>query len=152
MTVKDLRSRIAAAVVVVCLFAVGGWVFAQDKQAAPAAAAPAAPASPPSNPDPAGTATGGITDVTAKTTGTPTPQEIADFAGWGWAAYAAYDWTEAFRKGLVGRVEYRHDSANEKVFAIRAPGYVPTGKATFRQVRPRTRSASTSITSSFEGE
>jgi len=86
---------------------------------------------------------------------------------WGWAAYAAYDWTEAFRtalrveymkdaqgvrtqlsppgkkldlwevtataqykiwKGLVGRVEYRHDSANEKVFAIRAPGYVPTGK------------------------
>jgi len=90
-----------------------------------------------------------------------------DASWWGWAAYAAYDWTEAFRtalrveymkdaqgvrtqlspagkkldlwevtataqykiwKGLVGRVEYRHDSANEKVFAIRAPGYVPTGK------------------------
>jgi len=32
-------------------------------------------------------------------------------------------------KGLVGRVEYRHDSANQKVFAIRAPGYVPTGKS-----------------------
>jgi hypothetical protein len=86
---------------------------------------------------------------------------------WGWAGYAAYDWTEALRtalrleyfkdaqsvrtalaplgtktdlwevtatvqykiwKGLVGRVEYRHDSANQKVFAIRAPGYVPTGK------------------------
>jgi len=86
---------------------------------------------------------------------------------WGWAAYAAYDWTEKLRtalrleyfkdsegvrtqlsppgnkldlwevtltaqykiwKGLVGRVEYRHDSANQKVFAIRAPGYVPTGK------------------------
>lgn len=31
-------------------------------------------------------------------------------------------------KGLVGRLEYRHDSANQKVFAIRAPGYVPTGK------------------------
>jgi len=31
-------------------------------------------------------------------------------------------------RGLVGRVEYRHDSANQKVFAIRAPGYVPTGK------------------------
>ena len=87
---------------------------------------------------------------------------------WGWAAYAAYDWTEKLRtalrleyfkdsegvrtqlsppgnkldlwevtltaqykiwKGLVGRVEYRHDSANQKVFAIRAPGYVPTGKS-----------------------
>jgi len=32
-------------------------------------------------------------------------------------------------KGLVARVEYRHDSANQKVFAIRAPGYVPTGKS-----------------------
>jgi Putative beta-barrel porin-2, OmpL-like. bbp2 len=90
-----------------------------------------------------------------------------DASWWGWAAYVAYDWTEAFRtalrleymkdaegvrtqlsppgtkldlwevtataqykiwKGLVGRVEYRHDSANQKVFAIRAPGYVPTGK------------------------
>ena len=39
MTVKDLRSSIAAAVVVVWLFAVGGWVFAQDKPAAPSAAA-----------------------------------------------------------------------------------------------------------------
>jgi putative OmpL-like beta-barrel porin-2 len=87
---------------------------------------------------------------------------------WGWAGYAAYDWTEALRtalrleymkdaegvrtqlsppgtkldlwevtatvqykiwKGLVGRVEYRHDSASQKVFAIRAPGYVPTGKS-----------------------
>ena len=86
---------------------------------------------------------------------------------WGWAAYAAYDWTEKLRtalrleymkdaegvrtqlsppgntldlwevtmtaqykiwKGLVGRVEYRHDSANQKTFSIRAPGYVPTGK------------------------
>jgi len=32
-------------------------------------------------------------------------------------------------KGLVGRVEYRHDDANAKVFAIRAPGYVPTETA-----------------------
>jgi hypothetical protein len=91
-----------------------------------------------------------------------------DASWWGWAAYVAYDWTEAFRtalrleymkdaegvrtqlsppgnkldlwevtltaqyriwKGLVGRVEYRHDAANQKVFAIRAPGYVPTGKS-----------------------
>jgi hypothetical protein len=90
-----------------------------------------------------------------------------DASWWGWAGYAAYDWTEALRtalrleyfkdaesvrtglsplgtkldlyevtatvqykiwKGLVARVEYRHDSANQKVFAIRAPGYVPTGK------------------------
>jgi hypothetical protein len=86
---------------------------------------------------------------------------------WGWAAYAAYDWTEKLRtalrleyfqdsdgirtlavgagarvelygvtatlqykiwKGLVGRLEYRHDSADNKVFANRAPGNVPTGK------------------------
>jgi hypothetical protein len=32
-------------------------------------------------------------------------------------------------KGLVARLEYRHDNANQKVFAIRAPGYVPTGKS-----------------------
>ena len=90
-----------------------------------------------------------------------------DASWWGWAAYVAYDWTQAFRtalrleymkdaegvrtqlsppgnkldlwevtmtaqykiwKGLVARVEYRHDSANQKVFSIRAPGYVPTGK------------------------
>ena len=31
-------------------------------------------------------------------------------------------------KGLVGRLEYRHDSADEKVFSNRAPGNVPTGK------------------------
>src|SRR5438105_4199599 len=90
MTVKDLGSivrtwpwRIAAALVVACLLAVGGWVFAQDKPPAPAApAAPAAaPAPPPSKPDPAGTATGGIGDVTAKTAGKPTLEEVADFAG-----------------------------------------------------------------------
>jgi hypothetical protein len=93
-----------------------------------------------------------------------------DASWWGWAAYAAYDWTEKLRtairleyfqdtagvrtlaaatgagtrvalwdvtatiqykiwKGLVGRLEYRHDNANEKVFAIRAPGYAPTGKS-----------------------
>src|SRR5438309_6090853 len=90
MTVKDLGSivrtwswRIAAALVVACLLAVGGWVFAQDKPAAPAApsAPAAAPAPPPSKPDPAGTATGGIGDVTAKTAGKPTLEEVADFAG-----------------------------------------------------------------------
>ena len=83
MTVKDLGSiarilprRIAAALVVACLLAVSGWVFAQDKPAAPAAA----PAPPP-KPDLSGTATGGIADVTAKEVGKPTPAEIADFAG-----------------------------------------------------------------------
>jgi len=81
--VKDLGSiarilprRIAAALVVACLLAVSGWVFAQDKPAAPAAA----PAPPP-KPDLSGTATGGIADVTAKEVGKPTPAEIADFAG-----------------------------------------------------------------------
>jgi hypothetical protein len=32
-------------------------------------------------------------------------------------------------KGLVGRLEFRHDQANEKVFKIRTPGLVPTGKS-----------------------
>lgn len=32
-------------------------------------------------------------------------------------------------KGLVGRLEYRHDEADEKVFKVRAPGLVPTGKS-----------------------
>jgi hypothetical protein len=32
-------------------------------------------------------------------------------------------------RGLVGRVEYRHDQADEKVFKIRTPGLVPTGKS-----------------------
>src|SRR5262245_14599866 len=90
MTVKHLATtvstwhwRIAAALFFACLFAVGGWVFAQDKPAAPAApvVAAAQPAPPPSKPDPAGTATGGIADVTAKTAGKPTLDEIADFAG-----------------------------------------------------------------------
>jgi Putative beta-barrel porin-2, OmpL-like. bbp2 len=31
-------------------------------------------------------------------------------------------------KGLFTRLEYRHDNANQKVFATRAPGYVPTAK------------------------
>jgi hypothetical protein len=86
---------------------------------------------------------------------------------WGWAAYAAYDWTDRLRtatrleyfqdsdgvrtaalgagrkvslwdvtatlqykiwKGLVGRLEYRHDQADEKVFKVRTPGLVPTGR------------------------
>ncbi len=76
----------AIALAVGGLLALGGWVFAQDKAAAPpapAAPAPAvaAPAPPPSKPDPAGTATGGIADVTAKTAGKPTLEEMADFVG-----------------------------------------------------------------------
>lgn len=31
-------------------------------------------------------------------------------------------------KGLVGRLEYRHDQADTKVFEVRAPGLVGTGK------------------------
>jgi len=77
---RTLPWRIFAALVVACLLAVGGWVFAQDKPAAPAAPT-AAPAPPPSKPDPAGTATGGIADVTAKEVGKPTLTEVADFAG-----------------------------------------------------------------------
>ena len=78
-----------------------------------------------------------------------------DATWWGWAAYAAYDWTDKLRtslrqeffrdaagartgsglgtdlwsttatiqykiwKGLVGRVEYRHDQSDERVFRIR---------------------------------
>jgi ammonium transporter, Amt family len=88
MTVKSLAStvstwhwRIAAALLFACLFAVGGWVFAQDRPAVPQTVAAVQPAPPPSKPDPAGTATGGIADVTAKTAGKPTLEEIADFAG-----------------------------------------------------------------------
>ena len=88
MTVKSLAStistwhwRIAAALLFASLFAVGGWVFAQDRPAVPQTVAAVQPAPPPSKPDPAGTATGGIADVTAKTAGKPTLEEIADFAG-----------------------------------------------------------------------
>lgn len=96
----------------------------------------------------------------------------ADATWWGWAGYAAYDWTDklrtAFRqeffrdaagarsgsgigtdlwsttatvqykiwKGLVGRVEYRHDASDEKVFRVRysrpdiaSQGLLPRGKS-----------------------
>jgi Putative beta-barrel porin-2, OmpL-like. bbp2 len=32
-------------------------------------------------------------------------------------------------KGPVGRVEFRHDQADQKVFKIRTPGLVPTSKS-----------------------
>ncbi len=91
---------------------------------------------------------------------------------WGWAGYAAYDWTDklrtAFRReffrdaagarsgtgigtdlwsttatvqykiwrGLMGRVEYRHDASDEKVFRVRysrpditSQGLLPRGKS-----------------------
>jgi hypothetical protein len=87
---------------------------------------------------------------------------------WGFAGYAAYDWTEKLRtaargeffrdadgartlaagagtpvslweitataqykiwKGLVGRIEYRHDEADRKVFKVRAPGLVATSES-----------------------
>jgi hypothetical protein len=89
----------------------------------------------------------------------------ADANWWGYAVYAAYDWTEKLRtalrgeyftdpmgartgagqkislwettatvqykiwRGLVGRLEYRHDDADTKVFKIRTPGLVPTSKS-----------------------
>jgi Amt family ammonium transporter len=66
------------------VLALAGKVSSQDKPApapgAPAAAAPAPPP-PPSKPDPAGTATGGIGDVTAKEASKPTLTEVAEFAG-----------------------------------------------------------------------
>jgi Amt family ammonium transporter len=68
------------ALVVGGLLAVGGWVFAQDKPAAPSTPAVSAPAPAP-KPDPAGTATGGVADVTAKVAGKPTVEEIADYVG-----------------------------------------------------------------------
>jgi hypothetical protein len=91
-----------------------------------------------------------------------------DASWWGWAAYAAYDWTEKLRtalrvgffddtdgvrtlavapgarvelydvtatvqykiwRGLVGRLEYRHDEANRAVFKIQNPGPAPTSQA-----------------------
>ena len=48
--------------VVASLLAVGGWVFAQGKPAAPSTR-PVAPA-PPTKPDPGGTETGGVADAT----------------------------------------------------------------------------------------
>ena len=63
----------------VLVLALVGKVLSQDKPAsAPAAAAPAPP---PSKPDPAGTATGGIADVSAKEAGKPTLAEIGEQAG-----------------------------------------------------------------------
>ena len=62
------------------MLSVGGWVVAQEKPAVPPPASAAAP-TPPAKPDPAGTATGGIGDVTAKIAGKPTLDEIADDVG-----------------------------------------------------------------------
>ena len=89
----------------------------------------------------------------------------SDAVWWGWAAYAAYDWTESLRtslrqeyfkdadgartgfgaklslwsttatvqykiwKGLAGRLEYRHDQADEDAYKIRRPAFVPTSKS-----------------------
>ncbi len=63
------------------VLALAGKVLSQDKPAPAPAPAAAAPAPPPSKPDPAGTATGGIADVTAKEAGKPTILEIADAVG-----------------------------------------------------------------------
>jgi hypothetical protein len=91
-----------------------------------------------------------------------------DASWWGWAAYAAYDWTDKLRtalrvgffddtdgvrtlavapaarvelydvtatlqykiwRGLVGRLEYRHDEASRRVFKIETPGPAPTSRA-----------------------
>jgi len=139
--VEDLGSiartwpwRIAAASTVACLLAVGGWVFAQDKPPAP----------PPSKPYPAGAATGGIGDVTAKTAGKPTLEEIADFAGHNrvainlmWALLTGF--LVMFMQAGFALVDTGFTRAKNvahtmmmnfmvKVFAIRAPGHVPTGK------------------------
>lgn len=95
-------------------------------------------------------------------------RQDTDATWWGWALYAAYDWTEKLRtavrqeffkdadgartgfgskldlfsttatvqykiwKGLVGRVEYRHDDADEKVFKFR--GMRDTGRFTSKSL------------------
>jgi hypothetical protein len=82
-------------------------------------------------------------------------RQDTDATWWGWAAYAAYDWTDKLRtavrqeflrdaagartgsglgtdlwsttatiqykiwKGLVGRIEYRHDQSDENVYRVR---------------------------------
>jgi Amt family ammonium transporter len=67
--------------IVGCALALGGWALAQEKKPEEAPAPPTAAAAPAPKPDPGGTATGGIADVTAKATGKPTLEEVADFAG-----------------------------------------------------------------------
>jgi Amt family ammonium transporter len=80
MTIGRKWSVKLAVCAVFLVLALAGKVLSQDKPApAPAAAAPA-PAPPPSKPDPAGTATGGVADVTAKEAGKPTLLEVADTA------------------------------------------------------------------------
>jgi Amt family ammonium transporter len=77
-----LRNSVIALAVGVAL-ALGGWALAQDKPAekpGEATAAATTPAPPP-KPDPGGSATGGLGDVTAKTAGKPTLEEIAEAAG-----------------------------------------------------------------------
>jgi hypothetical protein len=95
-------------------------------------------------------------------------RQDSDASWWGWAAYAAYDWTDTLRtalrvgffddregvrtlavapgarvelydvtatlqykiwRGLVGRLEYRHDQANRDVFKVQNPGPAPTSRA-----------------------
>ena len=75
--------KIATYLLLALLLLAGRWAFAQAPAAPPAPpTAPAVtPAPPPSKPDPAGTATGGVADVTAKTAGKPTLEEIADNVG-----------------------------------------------------------------------
>jgi Amt family ammonium transporter len=69
--------------VVVLVMMLGAIIsFAQAPAPAPATSTAApAPPPPPQKPDPGGTATGGIADVTAKTAGKPTLEEVAETAG-----------------------------------------------------------------------
>src|SRR5262245_64560719 len=79
---RMFRNSVIALSVGVAL-AIGGWALAQDKPAEKpreVTAAATTPAPPP-KPDPGGVSTGGLGDVTAKTTGKPTLEEIAEAAG-----------------------------------------------------------------------
>ena len=78
--VRFLRLAMVA-LFVGAVLAGGTWVFAQDRGAAPQATPTVAPTPPLPKPDPAGSATGGVADVTAKVAGKPTLDEIADYAG-----------------------------------------------------------------------
>ena len=76
----DLKLVALAFMLAVLLGASIAFAQAPPAPAPPAPVAAAAPAPPP-KPDPAGTATGGVADVTAKVAGKPTLEEVADVVG-----------------------------------------------------------------------
>ena len=68
------------AIVVGATLAVSGWVFAQERSAAPPPTAARA-SGPPSRPDPVGPAAGAIGAISTKDAGEPSPGAITDHVG-----------------------------------------------------------------------